>query len=164
MAADRRGPGLRPLAAMGTSPQRLQRIYRRHYASDAAAERPTASSRDAEELEAYRSGGRRLVTALVAYLDSDQADTGGRDDREAEATLIVDDQAARLAASGTSLTEAVALFVAARQPFLAELADLGRRRSLDSARLAALYGDASSLLDRLLLRFIAAHQRSPGQA
>ena len=52
----------------------------------------------------------------------------------------------------------VALFVAARRPFLAELAGLGRRRALDASRLAALYEDASSLLDRLLLRLITTHQ------
>jgi hypothetical protein len=53
-------------------------------------------------------------------------------------------------------------FVAARGPFLAELAGLGYRRSLDPGRLAALYGDASAVLDRLLLRFIDAHQRPEG--
>jgi hypothetical protein len=64
-----------------------------------------------------------------------------------------------MAASGSSLTEAVSGFVAGRQPFLAELSGLGRSRSLDPTRLAALYGDASALLDRLLLRFIETHQR-----
>ena len=59
---------------------------------------------------------------------------------------------------GTSLTEAVGLFVAARRPFLDELTGLGRRRALDAARLAALYEDASGLLDRLLLRLIATFQ------
>ena len=81
-----------------------------------------------------------------------------RERSEAEAIALVDDLARRLAASGTSLTESVALFVAARRPFLAELAGLGRRRALDAARLAALYEDASGLLDRLLLRLIATHQ------
>ena len=81
-------------------------------------------------------------------------------DSRAKRRAIVDDQAARLAAAGSSLTEAVSRFVAARQPFLAELAGLGRSRSLDPTRLAALYGDASAILDRLLLRFIATHQRT----
>ena len=83
-----------------------------------------------------------------------------RDRSEAEATALVDDLARRLAASGTSLTESVGLFVAARRPFLDELAGLGRRRALDAARLAALYEDASGLLDRLLLRLIATHQEA----
>jgi hypothetical protein len=37
---------------------------------------------------------------------------------------------------------------------------IGRRRALDSARLAALYDDASGLLDRLLLRLIATFQEA----
>ncbi len=66
----------------------------------------------------------------------------------------------RLATSGTSLTEAVALFVAARRPFLDGLTGLGRRRALDAARLAALYENASGLLDRLLLRLVATYQEA----
>ena len=114
--------------------------------------------RDTGEREAYRRDGRRLVGTLVAYLDATD-DPLARDRLEADATIIVDDQAARLAANRVSLTEAVGLFVGARQPFLAEIAGLGRRRSFDPAHLAALYADASALLDRLLLRFIASHQR-----
>jgi len=41
---------------------------------------------------------------------------------------------------------------------LAEIGQLGRRRSLDPSRLAVLYDDASTILDRLLLRFITAYQ------
>ena len=73
---------------------------------------------------------------------------------------MVDDLARRLATSGMSLTEAVGLFVAARRPFLDELTGLGRRRALEASRLAALYQDASGLLDRLLLRLIATFQET----
>jgi excisionase family DNA binding protein len=163
LATDRRrGPG-RPLASLGASPERLNRVYRRHYAADAAATEAVAgprahSARDDVDREAYRQDGRRLIAALIDFLDADAADAETRDRLEGEAQAIVDDQAARLAAAGSSLTEAVSRFVAARQPFLAELAGLGRSRSLDPARLAALYGDASAILDRLLLRFIDTHQ------
>ena len=115
---------------------------------------PAGASQADPEREAFRRDGRRLIGALIEFLDSDAADAGTRDRLEAEACAIVDDQASRLADGGGSLTEAVSGFVAARGPFLAELAGLGRRRSLDPARLADLYGDASALLDRLLLRFI----------
>ena len=50
--------------------------------------------------------------------------------------------------------------MAARRPFLDALTGLGRRRTLDAARLAALYDDASGLLDRLLLRLIATFQEA----
>ncbi len=158
-----RRPGSRPLASMGASPERLARAYRRNYASDAAAN-PAAPIATAER-ERYRVDGRRLVEALVAHLDADDAaDATERDRAEAEATALVDDLARRLAASGTSLTEAVGLFVAARRPFLDELTRLGRRRALDAARLAALYENASGLLDRLLLRLIATHQEAGARA
>ncbi len=72
----------------------------------------------------------------------------------------MDDLARRVRASGLSLTEAIGLFVSARRPFLAELAGLGRRRTLDAARLGELYEDATGLLDRLLLRFVETYQQS----
>jgi hypothetical protein len=130
---------------------------------DAATSGVTPSTRpvvDDEDRAAYRHDGRRLVTALVAYLDADPTDAPARAIAEADATVLVDDLARRLAASRTSLTESVALFVASRRPFLTELAGLGRRRTLDPARLGGLYEDASSLLDRLLLRLIATHQEA----
>ncbi len=152
---------------MGATPERLRRVYRRSYSAgsavDAAASGVNPAARpvvDDEDRAAYRHDGRRLVTALVAYLDADPADAPARATAEADATVLVDDLARRLAASRTSLTESVALFVASRRPFLTELVGLGRRRTLDPARLGGLYEDASSLLDRLLLRLIATHQEA----
>jgi len=153
LVEQRRSPARPPLTSLGASPERLSRVYRRHYA--------TVSAADGEvEREAFRQDGRRLVTSLVAYLDSDSSDARRRRRLEARAGAVIDDQAVRLADRGASLTEAVSLFVAARQPFLGELAAIGRRRSMDPTRLADLYGDAWALLDRLLLRFIETHQRS----
>lgn len=148
-------PPSRPLSSLGATPERLQRVYRRSYATPAP--NATDGVGDADRA-AYRDDGRRLLTALVAYLDADPNDALARAAAEADAASLVDDLARRLAASGTSLTESVGLFVAARRPFLAELAGLGRRRALDPPRLGALYEDASGLLDRLLLRLVATHR------
>lgn len=159
LSSDRRSRGTgRPLASLGASPDRLARVYRRHYA-DGRADANDAGESASADRDAYRDAGRRLIEALVSFLDADAADRASRSLAESTAGGIVDDQARRLASNGASLTEAVSRFVAARQPFLAEIADIGRRRSLDPSRLAALYGDASALLDRLLLRFIESHQR-----
>jgi excisionase family DNA binding protein len=152
-----RRPGSRPLASLGASPERLARAYRRRYTADIAANNQVAAD-DTVGRERYRRDGRLLVEALVAHLDA--VDEAERARSEAEATALVDDLARRLAASGTSLTESVGLFVAARSPFLDELTGLGRRRALDAARLAALYGSASGLLDRLLLRLISSYQEA----
>jgi excisionase family DNA binding protein len=161
LVAARRATGGHMLSSLGGSPERLAKAYRRHYAIDPGAVGrgvPTGSV-DADR-EAHRRDGRRLIAGLVDYLDADPRDTVTRQRLERDAEGIVDDQARRLAAGGASLTESVSGFVAARGPFLAELAGLGYRRSLDPGRLATLYGDASAVLDRLLLRFIDAHQRS----
>ena len=157
LVAGRRS-GHRPLASLGASPERLTRAYQRSYRPGAPAAGFPAV--DPAERERYRSGGRRLVEALVAHLDAPATDAGGRAQAEADATALVDDLARRLAGAGMSLTEAVGLFVAARRPFLDELTRLGRRRALDAARLAALYEAASGLLDRLLLRLIATFQEA----
>ena len=153
-----RRPGSRPQASLGASPERLARAYRRSYTADTAAHQVPAD--DTAERERYRRDGRLLVEALVAHLDAADADTIARARAEADATALVDDLARRLATAGTSLTEAVGLFVAARRPFLDELTGLGRRRALDAARLAALYEKASGLLDRLLLRLISTFQEA----
>jgi excisionase family DNA binding protein len=153
-----RRPGARPLASLGASPERVNRAYQRRYAADAGE--PGANVFDDVTRERYRRDGRRLVEILVAHLDADADDTDVRNRTETSATALVDDLARRLAASGTSLTEAVALFVAARRPFLDALTGLGRRRTLDAARLATLYEDASGLLDRLLLRLIDTFQEA----
>lgn len=154
--ATSRRPGTRPLASLGASSERLTRAYRRSYAAGEPAHHVAAD--DAAQLDRYRRDGRRLVDALVAHLDADPGDTQARAAAVDAATEVVDDLARRLAAAGTSLTDAVALFVAARRPFMTELAGLGRRRALDATRLATLYEDASGLLDRLLLRLIETYQ------
>ena len=162
LATVRRNPSGPVLATLGASPERLARAYRRHYAGSATHGGPAGATPDEATREAFRRDGRLLIATLIEYLDSDARDTDSRDRLEQAAQAIVDDQARRLATDRTSLTEAVAGYVAARQPFLDELGGLGRRRSLDPGRLATLYGDASALLDRLLLRFIDAHQQVSG--
>ena len=151
LVASRRS-ATRPLTSLGASPERMARAYQRRYARNAAG--VPASAGAAADRERYRADGRRLVEALVAHLDADPADSAARERSEAEAGALVDDLAVRVAGSGTSLTEAVGLFVTARQPFLAELSGLGRRRALDASRLAALFEQATGLLDRLLVRFV----------
>jgi excisionase family DNA binding protein len=158
--ASSRQPGMRPLATMGAGPERLARAYQRSYAT--AQPTPAVGTRDAAELERYRQDGRRLLDALVVYLDTDPADQPARAAAVGKATAVVDDLARRMSAGGTSLTDAVALFVTARKPFMTELAGLGRRRALDAARLASLYEDASELLDGLLLRLVETYRDTAG--
>ena len=159
--AANRTTGVRPLASLGAGSDRLTRAYRRSYA--AGPHGFSAQTDDVAALEGFRQDGRRLVEALVAHLDADPSDSLARSAAEARAAALVDDLAHRMRTNGTSLTEAVGLFVAARRPFLAELAGLGRRRALDAARLGVLYEDASGLLDRLLVRLVQTYQEPEGR-
>ncbi|MEO5939467.1 MAG: helix-turn-helix domain-containing protein [Candidatus Limnocylindrales bacterium] len=142
------------LASLGATEDRLSRAYRRGYQSSSGV----GDVRDAIpaiDRDAFRDGGRALVSAMLAHLDA--SDDAARDRAEASAVALTDDLAGRLARSGIPLSEAVSLFVAARRPFLTELGVIARRRSLDPDRLAAIYDSSSGLLDRLLLRLVAAH-------
>jgi excisionase family DNA binding protein len=145
------------LATLGATTDRLSRAYRRGYssASDVGDVRDAVP---AGQRDAYRDGGRALVAALLAHLDA--PDDLARDAAERGATAATDDLARRLAKAAIPLADAVSLFVAARRPFLTELGVIARRRSLDPDRLAAIYDGSSALLDRLLLRLVAVHQKS----
>jgi excisionase family DNA binding protein len=143
------------LASLGATTDRLSRIYRRGYSSQS----DVGDVRDAvppPDRERFRDDGRALVGALLAHLDAE--DDASRDAAEETATDATADLGRRLASADIPLPDAVSLFVAARRPFLTELGVIARRRSLDPDRLVAIYDSSSALLDRLLLRLVAAHQ------
>jgi hypothetical protein len=144
------------LAGLGATPDRLSAAYRRRYGSRSRDHLDPRTSVPVGEHAAYRDDGRRLVRALIAHLDASSA--AERDRAEAEALDLTADLGRRLAAGGVELGEAIALFVAARRPFLAELGAIARRRGLDSIRLTTLYEAATAILDRLLLRLVDSHR------
>jgi hypothetical protein len=158
----------RPLAALGATPDRMGRAYARSYRPSGEGRGAVSDTLDEAAREEFRGDGRRLLAALVAYLDA--SSSAGREAAETAAVAAVRATGQRLAAAGAGLDEAATAFISARRPFLAEIAGLGRRRSLDVARLTELYDEAVALLDRLLLEFLAAfnvrqatsHQGVPG--
>jgi len=145
-----RRAGRRSLAALGVTPERFARAYGRQYREGAA---PTAATGGEATRDAYRADGRRLVEALLAYLDATTASEKAL--IESRANQAVDQTARRLADAGMRSVDAIGAFVAARAPFLAALESLGRRRALDTPSVMRLYAEAATLLDRLLLRFVA---------
>lgn len=144
------------LASLGATADRVSRAYRRSYCGATADGGGLRGAVRTEDRDAFRDDGRALVSALVRHIDAD--DAAERAAAEHEAAAITETLGRRLAAGGTPLADAVSLFVAARRPFLAELGRICRRRTVDPDRLGALYDAATSLLDRLLLRLVAAHQ------
>ncbi len=180
-------PAPASLARLGATPERLIAAYRRRNVSSAgtrtsshpaearsapgdgnvpAGDRPIRSvpppALDPRrvvppaERETFRVEGRQLIEALLRHLDA--CDANAAEAALAQASALVEALAVRLARSGVGLTDAVTLFVAARRPFLAELAAVGRRRALDSRQLAELYENASVALDRLLVVLVQSHR------
>jgi hypothetical protein len=148
-----RHTGRRSLAALGVTPERFARAYGRDYRAGVA----TPGDVDDAAREAFRTDGRRLVETLLAYLHADSAIA--KSALEAEANGVVDQTARRLSRAGMSTVDATSAFVGARAPFLLALESLGRRRALDAPAVMRLYAEAATLLDRLLLRFVAALQQ-----
>ncbi len=146
------------VARLGATTDRLSAAYRRRAVSHAPFR--VAAQLEPSAREAIRLDGRGLVDSLVRYLDA--ADPATRESIESEAAELAADLARRLADAGLPLSDAVARFVVAREPLLEELARTAHRRRLDADRLAVVFGDASSVLDRLLLVFIAAHEAAAG--
>jgi hypothetical protein len=153
VASRRTGPAS-GLAALGASPDRLNAAYRRRYGEAHGVGLDPRAMVPASQRATYRDAGRRLVDALIRHLDETGA---ARATAERDADRIASEMGARLATGGVPLGDAVAVFVAARRPFLAELSIVARRRGVDAARVGRLYDTSTGLLDRLLLAFVAAH-------
>jgi hypothetical protein len=149
-----------PLAKLGATPDRLARVYARSYRVDGAS--AVTGRLEAEDREAFRLAGRRVVEQMLAFLDASSAEKKATLETDARAAVAA--TARRLAASGATVAMAVEAFTAARRPFLDELQALGRRRALTAAQGTALYAEAASLFDRLLVHYVSAFQEAPLEA
>ena len=160
LVANRRTGPSGGLAGLGATPDRLSAAYRRRYGEPHGADLDPRTFVPVEERESYREAGRRLVDALMRHLDESGQE---RVLAEREAVMLSEQLAERLAAHGVPMSDAVSMFVAARRPFLSELSIAARRRGVDAARIGQLYDASTSLLDRLLLAFVAAHAAVSGE-
>jgi excisionase family DNA binding protein len=161
IAARRTGP-VGTLAAFGATQDRLSAAYRRRYGEFHGGSDPDPRATVPEtDRETFRETGRRLVDALVRHLD----ETGpARATAARDAVDLAGDLGDRLARHGVPLPDAVSMFLSARRPFLAELNVMARRRGVDGTRFGALCDTTTSLLDRLLLAFVAAHTAATSEA
>ena len=157
LVAARRTGAVGALGGVGDTTNRLSAAYRRRY-GELGGDGPDLRSIVPEaERDAFREPGLRLADALVRYLDG----TGqARDDAEAEAVELAALLGARVRHHGIPIEAGVAMFVAARRPFLAELRLVARRSGVNAVAVGQLYDSSTGLLDRLLLEFVAAHASS----
>ena len=152
--AARRGPARRPYATdLSPSSERIAAAYRRSYTHGGPGELMTAVAPGEAERESFRLAGRTLVEALVRYVDAVTDDERAAAEADAgEATVSF---AERLSGASIGVAEAIAAFVSARRPFLAEINRISRRRSLSATEVSELYERSGELLDRLVILFAA---------
>ena len=143
------------ISRLGQPEERLVAAYRRTYRPGGGSASSLVEAIPESDRGPFRENGRHLVASLVRHLDADGA---ARRSALEEARTTARELGAHLAGSSTSLTESVALFVAARKPFMSELGTLARRRALDSRQVSMLFDQASAALDGCLLAFIDGHQ------
>ena len=139
-------------SGLGMTHSRVIARYRRTYREPAPGQPDPRALVGLVGVEGFREDGRRLIDAMLSYLDA--GDEATRSAALDDANRLARRHADRLAERGASLTDGVSLFVAARQPFLSEVGKLARRRSMDPHQLTRAFEDATALLDRLLISFV----------
>lgn len=143
------------LERLGETPEHMMRVYRRHLAQ--ACDGVTwLVGLSADELEPLRDHGRRIAGALLTFLDAETPE-------ERRPAMLKAVQAAteygRIAARGSGgIQETVETFLRFRMLFLGELAQVARRRALDTIEATNLLVAATEAIDQLLVALISGHE------
>lgn len=151
----------RSLSAMGEPPDRVAAEFRRRVRSD-LAEQDWHSRFDEASLRWFRERGMRMSQLILGALDTSAR--AGREELLRQAARLGDEYGIEAAKRGLSLGEATEVFLFFRARFMAEIATVARRRSLDAARAATLFEEADRALDRVIVALIHGHQALPSPA
>ncbi len=147
------------LVRSGMTTNRVARAYREE-ARVAARESPWLIRLDDTQRDWFRQHGRRLTSALLAYLDADEPLVTEHQLAEA----VVEAAAYGRVAAGLelSLSQAVEGFLQFRRPFLRQLTLVARQRGFDTEATVDLMEAAETVMDRLLITTMAAHRAERG--
>lgn len=157
----RPGTAQRTLSGIGEPPDRIADEFRRRVRSDMATQ-DWHSRFDEASLRWFRERGMRMSQLLLGALDTERR--AGREELLAQAALLGRDYGAAAAEQGLSLGEATEAFLYFRARFMAEIATVARRRSLDAPRASSLFESADRALDRVIVGLIHGHQAIPSPA
>jgi excisionase family DNA binding protein len=146
------------LERLGETPEHMTRVYRRHVAQAVHGVSWLAGLTE-DELEPLRDHGRRITGALLAFIDAATPE-------ERRAAMLKAASAAeeygRIAARGSAgIRETVEAFLRFRMLFLGELAQLARRRGLDTIEATSLLVTATQAIDQLLVALMSGHETEP---
>ena len=143
------------LERLGETPQHMTRIYRRH-AAQACHGVSWVAGLSEDELEPLRDHGRRIAGALLVFIDAATPE----ERRPAMLKAVgAATEYGRIAARGSGeIRETVEAFLRFRMLFLGELAQVARRRGLDTVEATNLLVTATQAIDQQLVALMSGHE------
>ena len=143
------------LSAMGEAPDRVSSEFRKRVRTE-LSDQDWRARFDENSLRWFRERGMRMSDLLLGSMDTDRR--AGRDQLLTQAEQLGREYGAEARRAGLSLGEATQAFLFFRARFMAEIAQVARRRSLETTQAATLFTEADRALDRVILAIIAGHQ------
>ena len=150
-----RQPARQSLTAMGEPPDRIAAEFVRRVRSDMATQ-DWHSRFDEASLRWFRERGMRMSDLLLGSLDTTRRSS--REQYLSQSEELGREYGVEAKKAGMSLGEATQAFLFFRARFMAEIAQVARRRSLETSQAAALFAEADRALDRVILALITGHQ------
>jgi len=143
------------LERLGETPEHMTRVYRRHLA-EACHGVSWLTGLSEEDKEPLRDHGRRIAGSLLAFIDAETPEERRPAMRRAANAAT---EYGRIAARGSGqIGETVEAFLRFRMLFLGELAQVARRRGLDTVEATNLLVTATQAIDQLLVALMNGHQ------
>jgi excisionase family DNA binding protein len=151
-AARRQRPTLEHL---GETPEHMMGVYRRHLAQACRGVSWLAGLSE-DEMEPLRDHGRRIAGSLLVFIDASTPEERRMAIQKAESAAS---EYGRIAARGSGqIRETVEAFLRFRMLFLGELAQVARRRGLDTTESTNLLVTATQAIDQLLVALMSGHE------
>jgi excisionase family DNA binding protein len=143
------------LERLGETPEHMTRVYRRNVAQ-ACHGVAWLDGLSEDQLEPLRDYGRQIAGSLLVVIDAETPD-------ERRPAMLKAGNAAteygRIAALGCGgIRETVEAFLRFRMLFLGELAQVARRRGLDTIEATNLLVTATQAIDQLLVALMTGHE------
>lgn len=143
------------LKRLGETPEHMTSVYRRH-AAQACHGVTWLAGLSEDELEPLRDHGRQIAGALLVFID---AATSQERRPAMQKAVHSATEYGRIAARGSAeIRETVEAFLRFRMLFLGELAQVARRRGLDTVEATNLLVTATQAIDQLLVALMSGHE------
>jgi excisionase family DNA binding protein len=143
------------LERLGETPDHMTRVFRRHLAQ-ACRGVSWLTGLGEDEMEPLRDHGRKIAGSLLAFIDATTPEDRRAAMHKAEGAAS---EYGRLAARGSGeIRETVEAFLRFRMLFLGELAQVARRRGLDTTESTNLLVTATQAIDLLLVALMSGHE------